>query len=67
VYSLWWDGTEMIETLVVGGINGTVTDYWIEGNNLLLIAKPNLFLFLKDSLSGDFIRGSLLYYYNLAG
>jgi hypothetical protein len=67
VFSLWWDGTEMLETLVVGGINGTVTDYWIEGNNLLLIAKPNIFLFLKESLSGDFIRGSLLYYYNLAG
>ncbi len=67
VYSLWWDSEVMDKTLVLGGIDGTVTDYWVEGNDLLLIAKPNLLAFLTRVLSGDFVKGSILYYYNLTG
>ena len=67
VYSLRWDGETMEETLVAGEINGTVTDYWIEGNNLILIARPNMYLVLKKSLSGDLMKGSILYYYSIAG
>ncbi|MEF9476214.1 MAG: hypothetical protein L0958_05965, partial [Candidatus Mariimomonas ferrooxydans] len=67
VYSFWWDGEEMVKTLVMTGVHGTVTDYWVEDENLLLIARPNALIFLKRSLSGDFVHGSILYYYNLAG
>ncbi len=67
VYSFWWDREVMNETLVLGGVKGRVTDYWVENNNLLLISRPNIFMFLEKSLSGDFIKGSTLYYYNLTG
>ncbi|MEF9475870.1 MAG: hypothetical protein L0958_04120 [Candidatus Mariimomonas ferrooxydans] len=67
VYSFWWDGEKMVKTLVITEVHGTVTDYWVEEKNLLLIARPNALIFLKRSLSGDFVKGSILYYYNLAG
>ncbi len=67
VYSLWWDGEEMNETLILSGMNGAVSDYWLEQNKLLLIAKSNLSVFLTNALSGDFMRGSTLYFYNLTG
>ncbi|GBE04983.1 MAG TPA: VCBS repeat-containing protein [Nitrospirae bacterium] len=67
VYSLWWDGGMMEETMLLGGINASVTDYWVEGDNLLLISKLNLFGFFKKILSGEFVKGSILYYFNLTG
>lgn len=67
VYSLWWDGGIMEEVLILGGINGNITDYWVDGDNLMLIGKLNLLGALSKMLSGDFIMGSVLYYYNLAG
>lgn len=67
VYALWWDGDLMNKTLVLEGIKGTVTDYLVERDNLFLIARPSLFLHLRKSLSGDFIKKSILYYYSLSG
>jgi hypothetical protein len=67
VYSIWWDGEIMDESMVMGGVYGSVTDYWLEGNNLLLLARPNFLVSLKTALAGDFVKGSLLYYYNLTG
>jgi hypothetical protein len=67
VYSFWWDGDEMVKTLILGDIDGSVTDYWLEGDTLLLIGEPNLFMFLKGSLSGDIMKKSILYFYNLEG
>jgi len=67
VYSFWWDGGMMNESLILSGISGTVTDYWIEGDKLLVIARQNLLTFLTKTLSGNFERGSILYYYNLKG
>jgi hypothetical protein len=65
VYSLRWDGEIMVQKQVLGGIPGTVTDYLVYGSDLFLLAKPSMTLFLKNSLSGDFKRGSMLYYYTL--
>jgi hypothetical protein len=64
VYSLWWDGTTMEEELIVKGISGAITDYWLEKNKLFLIAKGNFFTFIKKITSGEFSKGSILYYYN---
>jgi hypothetical protein len=67
VYSFWWDGGIMDESLILSGISGTVTDYWVEGDKLLVIATQNLLTFLTKTLSGDFERNSILYHYNLKG
>ena len=67
VYSVWWDGGIMDETLILSRIKGTVTDYWIEGKKLLILARLNLFGFLTKAVSGNIERKSLLYYYSLEG
>ncbi len=66
-YSLWWEGNIMDETLILSGIKGTVTDYLVDGDKLFILARTDLFMVLKKTLSGDFERGSILYYYNLKG
>jgi hypothetical protein len=55
----------MDERLILSGITGTVTDYWVEGNELLVMARLNLIGFLRETLSGEFKRKSILYYYSL--
>jgi hypothetical protein len=67
VYSLWWDGAMMNETLLMSGISGAVSDYWINGGNLLLIARQDLSAVFTGALSGNLQTGSKLYYYNLTG
>ncbi|MBI4653893.1 MAG: VCBS repeat-containing protein [Nitrospirae bacterium] len=63
VYSLWWDGAMIDEGLILKNVSGTVTDYWVEGKTLFLIARTNLSNLLLNTLSGNFSKGSVLYYY----
>ncbi|MEW6714284.1 MAG: hypothetical protein AB1306_04230 [Nitrospirota bacterium] len=65
IYSLWWDGANMDESFMMRGISGPVTDYLIEGNEIFILARKGLAVFLKKSYRGDFARGGRLYYYNL--
>jgi len=67
VYSLWWDGGVMDEKLVLPEVPGNVTDYKVEGNKLFLLAKGGLLSFVKNALTGELSKGSMLYYYNLGG
>ncbi|MBI5740822.1 MAG: VCBS repeat-containing protein [Nitrospirae bacterium] len=65
VYSLWWDGSGMDEKPVLTDIPGNVTDYRVEGEKLFLIAKGDLLSFVKNAVTGEMSKGSVLYYYNL--
>ncbi|MBI5195748.1 MAG: VCBS repeat-containing protein [Nitrospirae bacterium] len=65
VYSLHWDGSTMDEALILENLSGGVRDYWVEGEDLFLIAGSNLSAFLTKALSGEFSKGSALYYYHL--
>lgn len=64
VYSLWWDGNEMKEKLLLSDVSGTATDYWIEEKQLFLLAKGDLLSFVKNAVTGELSKGSVLYYYN---
>ncbi len=63
IYSVWWDGGMMDENLILQDVRGTVTDYWLEGKTLLLIVRPGLMGLLSNTLTGEFSRKSILYYY----
>ncbi len=63
VYSLWWDGDMMEKSLIIDDLSGTITDYLLDGKEIFLIARGGLFSFLKKAVSGEFSRGSRLYYY----
>ncbi len=65
VYSLRWDGSAMDEALILENLSGGLRDYWVEGEDLFLIARSNLSTFLTKALSGELSKGSTLYYYRL--
>jgi len=67
VYSLWWDGGMMDEKMILGEVSGSVTDYWLEGGNLFLVARGNMISFVKNITSGELTKGSMLYFYNFGG
>ncbi|MDO8283127.1 MAG: hypothetical protein Q7U10_10995 [Thermodesulfovibrionia bacterium] len=64
VYTLSWDGSSMEEELMLEGVSGTVSDYWIEGKRLYLLARAGLFAFANNAVRGEISRPSILYYYN---
>lgn len=63
VYAIWWNGEIMEERLIVDELAGAITDYYLEGNELFLIARGGIFSFLRKAVKGDFSKGSRLYYY----
>lgn len=67
VYSLWWDGGMMDKKMILGEVSGSVTDYWLEGGNLFIVARGNMMSFVKNMASGELTKGSMLYYYNFGG
>jgi hypothetical protein len=66
VYTLWWDGSEMNKEVVLGNVSGAVNDFWIQGRELFLVAKRDLYTVVGNMARGDFQWGSILYYYNFA-
>ncbi|RJQ45984.1 MAG: VCBS repeat-containing protein [Nitrospiraceae bacterium] len=65
VYSLWWDGSDIEEKLILSQVPGTITDYWVHGGELFLLAKGNLLSLVKNAVTGEFAKGSALYYYRM--
>ncbi len=66
VYSLWWDGSVMDKKLIMDKIYGSVTDYWVQGRELFLVARAGLTSFLNRLAQGEFSDSSILFYYNFA-
>ncbi len=66
VYSLWWSEGGMEKTLVLKEVDGAVSDYWIQGRDLFLIAKGSLFSVIGRVAEGEFSKSSILYYYKFA-
>ncbi|MBI5057900.1 MAG: VCBS repeat-containing protein [Nitrospirae bacterium] len=65
VRSFWWNGSAMEEKVILSELSGTVTDYWIEGKKLFVVAKGNLMTFVRNAVTGELSKGSILYYYHL--
>ena len=65
VSCLWWEDGIMNEKLIMREVPGAITDYWVEGKTIFLIARGNLSTFIEKIASGEFSKGGKLYYYNL--
>lgn len=64
VYSFWWDGSEMDKDILLNEISGSITDYWVDKGKLFLVAKGSIISFVKNAATGEFTKGSILYYFN---
>lgn len=65
VYSLRWDGVTMETKPVLTGLPGSVTDYSITESSIFLLVRGDLLRSVKSAMSGDFSKGSMIYYYNI--
>ncbi|MDH4028777.1 MAG: FG-GAP-like repeat-containing protein, partial [Nitrospirota bacterium] len=64
VYSLWWNGASMEEKLVLKDISGTATDYRINTGKMFMFVNNSVLTLVKNAVSGEFYKGSVLYYYD---
>lgn len=67
VRALFWTGVAMEERVLIDGISGSVLDYAVIGDRLVVISKPLFGIKAKNILKGESPLGSLLYVYSLKG
>lgn len=67
IRSLWWTGISMEERAVVDNISGTVLDYALEGDRLIVLDRPSFGIKMENIFKGESPLGSALYIYSLKG
>ncbi|HYA31466.1 MAG TPA: hypothetical protein VED67_01820, partial [Thermodesulfovibrionales bacterium] len=67
IKTLWWNGLSMEENTLIDGISGSVIDYALLPDRLVVLATPLFGLKPKNILKGESPLGSMLYVYSLKG
>jgi len=49
----WWNGFSMDEGVLVDGIKGTVLDYAVAGDNIIILSSPFLGMKFENILKGE--------------
>jgi hypothetical protein len=63
----WWNGMAMEESVLVDGVSGTILDYALEGDEIIILASPILGLKFGNILKGENPVGSTIFIYALKG
>jgi hypothetical protein len=65
--NLWWNGLSMEEGVLIDNIKGSVLDYAVSGDKVLVLVSPTLGLGIKPEniLKGENPLGSKLYIYSM--
>lgn len=67
IRSIWWTGLSMEESTLIDDISGSIMDYTLLADKLVVLSKPLFGLKPKNILKGESPRGSMLYVYSLKG
>jgi hypothetical protein len=67
IRALYWTGFSMEERVLIEGISGSLLDYTLSGDRLVVLSKPFLGIKTKNILKGENPLGSMLYIYSLRG
>jgi len=67
IKSLFWTGLSMDERVLVDSISGSVLDYAIAGDLLVVLSKPLFGIKPMNILKGESPMGTMLYVYSLKG
>jgi len=67
IKNLWWNGLSMEEGVLIDNIKGSVLDYAVSGNKVLVLVSPTFGLGIKPEniLKGENPLGSKLYIYSM--
>ena len=67
IKSYWWNGFAMEEGLLIDGIRGSLLDYAVSGDKIIVLSSPFLGLKFGNILKGESPLGSMLYVYSAKG
>jgi hypothetical protein len=67
IKNYWWNGVSMDEGVLVDDIKGTLLDYAVTGDKLMVLASPFLGIKFENILKGENPLGTALYIYSLKG
>ncbi|SPQ01750.1 conserved exported hypothetical protein [Candidatus Sulfobium mesophilum] len=63
----WWNGFSMEEGVLVDGVGGSIRDYALAGDQLMVLASPFMGVKFGNILKGENPLGVVLYIYSVKG
>ncbi len=67
IRNYWWSGFSMEEGVLVDGVGGSIQDYAIAGDQLMVLASPFMGVKFGNILKGENPLGVVLYIYSVKG
>jgi len=67
IKNLWWNGLSMEEGVLVDDIKGTVLDYTLAGDKIIVLASPVFGIKPGNILKGESPLKTVLYIYSIKG
>jgi hypothetical protein len=67
IKSYWWNGFSMEERNLISNVQGTILDYAVTGDKMLILSNPLLGIKFKNILKGRNPLGTMLFMYSLKG
>ncbi|MGD0884296.1 MAG: VCBS repeat-containing protein [Thermodesulfovibrionales bacterium] len=67
IKTLFWTGLSMEERVLIDDISGSLLDYTIAGDQVIVLSKPLFGIKAKNILKGESPIGDMLYIYSLKG
>jgi len=65
--NFWWNGFSMEEGVLIDNIKGTLLDYVVAGDKIIVLASPIMGIKFENILKGENPLGSMLYIYSVKG
>ena len=67
IKTYWWSGFSMEESVLVNDVPGTLFDYALAGDKMVVLASPFLGIKFENVLKGENPLGTLMYIYSARG
>ncbi|MEW6571271.1 MAG: hypothetical protein AB1390_08890 [Nitrospirota bacterium] len=67
VNSLWWNGLSVEKSVLIDNIKGTLLDFTVMGDKVVVLANPLLGIKTGNILKGENPLGTVLYVYSVKG
>jgi hypothetical protein len=67
IKSYWWNGFSMEERMLIDDVPGTLLDYALAGDKVVVLASPFLGIKFENILKGESPLGVVLYIYSVKG
>jgi hypothetical protein len=67
IRNYWWNGFSMEEGVLIDGVSGSIRDYTVAGDQIMILAGPFMGIKFGNILKGENPLGAALYIYSVKG